>query len=560
VNHDDRANPPPEGDRQWSVEEVAGLFNEFAETIAEIVTPERTESALQNLLGRLKSDQNNGADLGKPVQERQPLIPPAKISQYASDKAAEVFPGGAGTPLLLGGLLSGQARAAADHDDTGAGGLLPHCGGALRIEGAAHLTASLNQQRHGNPPRTDDNKPGHAWPYTALIAGTIARRRAEVNFVQSRDIGRAADSTVEALAPLAVSSRDLRMMNPSDREETQALLAGARELLSRCPAGALGAEGSAMVLGTVATLAERLIAGRDERAALSLVRAASGHLKVLGRHEPIAFEVRRAEAEALSELGQYLQAETMLRRLADDEQRAGGAADPRTVLLMHWAVVGRDRPFRAEEGYSSLEDRLKGAKRDPSIDRLLLHTRCRRAWVFGQLGRTEDSVSAYDQVISDRTRVLGKGHAETLDARHSQLKALVIAGQFERALPFLERLLDGREDAQGADHPDTLETRKYHRVALALAEPHDCALRDAIRDLEEILHVQKKRLGPDHPMSRDTDAWLDRLLHVQANHDREQAARLSPAATAEDPAAAVDAEPDQRASATARHRPVLVGW
>ena len=121
-----------------------------------------------------------------------------------------------------------------------------------------------------------------------------------------------------------------------------------------------------MVLGTVATLAERLTADRDERAALSLTRAASRHLKFLGRHDPVAFEVRRAEAEALSELGQYQQAEAMLRRLADDEQRARGAADPRTALLLHWTLVGQDRPFKAEEGYSSLENRLKDAKRDPN--------------------------------------------------------------------------------------------------------------------------------------------------------------------------------------------------
>lgn len=546
---------PPEDDRQWSVEEIAGIFNEFAEIIAEIVTPEDTESALQNLFDRLKSDQNNGADPGKPVQERQSVIPPAKVTQ-------KVFPGGVETSPPLGGLLSGQARAAADHDDIGAGGTLSHRGSALRIGGAADLVASLNQQRRGNLPQTDDRKSDEAGPDTALIVGTIASRRAEVNLVPGRDIGRAADSTVEALAPLAVSSCDLRMMNLSDREETQALLARARELVSRCPAGAFGAKDSAMVLGTVATLAERLIADRDERAALSLVRAASRHLKFLDRHDPVAFEVRRVEAEALSELGQYQRAETMLRRLADDEQRAGGAADPRTALLLHWALVGRDLPFRAEEGYSSLENHLKDAKRDPSLDRLLLHTQCRRAWVLLQLGRMEDSVSAYGQVISDRTRVLGKGHAETLDARHSQLKALVTAGQSERALPFLKRLLDDRKDAQGADHPDTMETRKHHSVAQALVEPHDCALRDAIRDLEEILHIQKKRLGPDHPMSRDTAEWRDRLLHVQASRDREQAARLSPAVpatTAEDHAAAVDVEPEHRASAPDQHRPVLVG-
>ena len=182
--------------------------------------------------------------------------------------------------------------------------------------------------------------------------------------------------------------------------------------------------------------------------------------------------------------------------------------------------------------------------------------------MFRQLGRVEDSVSAYDQVISDRTRLLGKGDTETLDARHSQLKALVIDGQFERALPPLKRLLDDRKDAQGADHPDTLETRKHHSVALALVELDDCALRDAVGDLEEILHIQEKRLGLDHPMSRDTVEWRGRLLDVQADRDREQAVRLLPAvpAAAEDHAAAVGAEPDQRAPANAQRRLALVGW
>ena len=540
MNHDDRVGLPPEDYRLRPVEEIAGLFNEFAETIAEIVTPDDTESALQNLLDRLKSDQDNKlksdqdnkAGLGKPIQQRRPLAPPSKVTRHAPDEAASPFPGD---------LLSGQAQAAADHDDMGAVRILPHRGGALRVEG------------------TDDRKSDHDWPGAALLAGTAASRRARVNLVPSRYIGRAADRTVEALAPLAAFSRDLRMMNPGDREETRALLAGARELLSRCPAGALGAEGSAMVLGTAAMLAERLIADRDERAALSLIRAASRHLEFLGRHDPVAFEVRRAEAAARSELGQYEQAETILRGLADDEQRAD-AADPRTALLLHWAQAGRDRPFRAEEGYRSLEQHLNDTRRDPGLDRLLLHARCRRAWVFALLGRTEDSVSAYDQVISDRTRLLGECHAETLDTRHSQLKALVIARQSERALPSLRRLLYNREDAQGADHPDTLETRKYHSVAQALAQPDDRALRDTAGHLEQILHIQENRLGMGHPMHRDTAEWHDRLIHIQASHNREQAVRLLPAATAEDHAAAARAEPGQPVPAAAQRRLALVGW
>jgi hypothetical protein len=562
VNHDDLAGLPPADDRQRSVQEIASFFNELAETIAEIVTPEDTESALQKLLDRIQNDQNGDAALGKHrSREPQPLPSPSKMARCASDQAAEVLPKDVETPRLLGDLLDVHTRAAADHGDMATGGPLPRRSDALRIEDTPGPVDFGNQQRRGHPPRTNDREPDRTPPDTAPITGTIAPRRAGMNLVPGRDIARAADSTIEALAPLTLSSRDLRMMNLSDREETRALIAGARELLSRCPAGALGAQGSATVLAAVAALAQRLIADRDERAALSLVVAASPHLGFLSRHDPVAFEVRRAGAEALSELGWYHQAETKLRRLADDERRACGATDPRTELLLYWAVAGQDRSWKAEEGYSSLERRLTDAKRHPDLDQLLLHTRCRHAWVLVQLGQTEDSVNAYEQVISDRVRALSLGHAETLDARHSQLKALVLARQFERAIDLFKPLLDDREDVLRADHPDTLETRKYYRVALALAQPHDHAIRDAVDDLAEILHIQGKRLGLDHPMSRDTAEWHEQLLHIQGDHEREQAVRPSPpllAAITENNTAAAT-EPGQRTPSTTQHHLALTG-
>ena len=219
MNHDDRVGLPPENYRLRPVEEIAGLFNEFAETIAEIVTPDDTESALQNLLDRLKSDQDNRPAWVSPSSSVGHSPRPSKVTRHAPDEAANPIPEGAGRHPLPGDTIGGQARAAADHDDMGPVGTLPHRGGTPRMEGTA------------------DRKSDHAWPDTALLAGTTAPRPAGASLVQSRDIGRAADRTVEALAPLAVFGRDLRM-NPGDREETQALLAGARELLSRCPAGA----------------------------------------------------------------------------------------------------------------------------------------------------------------------------------------------------------------------------------------------------------------------------------------------------------------------------------
>ena len=130
-----------------------------------------------------------------------------RLAKHA-EKAASPIPEGAGRHPLPGDTIGGQARAAADHDDMGPVGTLPHRGGTPRMEGTA------------------DRKSDHAWPGTALLAGTTAPRRAGFSLVQSRDTGRAADRTVEALAPLAAFSRDLRMMNPGDREEARALRPG----------------------------------------------------------------------------------------------------------------------------------------------------------------------------------------------------------------------------------------------------------------------------------------------------------------------------------------------
>ncbi|MCG5220607.1 hypothetical protein [Streptosporangium sp. KLBMP 9127] len=325
---------------------------------------------------------------------------------------------------------------------------------------------------------------------------------------------RAADNVVDIAGSLAVPGGDLRTMREADRAETRAVIANWRKLLSICPAGALGAEGSARVLTTVATLAETLIADRDEHHALHLIRTAFPHLVFLGRCHPVVLQVRRASAEALSELGQYHRAETKLRRLSEDEQRMFGSSNARTTLLLLWALVGQGQLREAEDGFRSLKDHLL-LSQGPDTP-MLRHLECRRAWLLGKLGRVEESVSHYDAVIINRIHELEESHADTLDARHSKGKILVVAGQEAQALVLLQQLAEERVRLQGDRHPDTLETCKYLGLAQALADPRDGrVVGRVIHDLEEFLHLQVKRHGPGHPMSRDTEAWLGRLRRLQ---------------------------------------------
>ncbi|KFU75436.1 hypothetical protein BB31_41485 [Amycolatopsis lurida NRRL 2430] len=310
---------------------------------------------------------------------------------------------------------------------------------------------------------------------------------------------------------LLVPGRDLRMMSDGDREESQVLVAQWRELLSACPARAFGMDESARVLTTAAALAETLIANRDEHTALNLIRTAYPHLALLGRSHPVGFDIRRARAEALSELGHYRQAEAALRRLSADEQRVFGSADPRTTMLLLWALVGQDRLREADNGFRSLEDHLSQASGANTL--LLKHAQCRHSWLRGRLGLVDESVSDYTRVIVGRTAELGEDHADTLDARHSQQKIQVVAGQGVQALLFLETLSNDRARVQGDRHPDTLETLKHLHLARVQAEPgDDRVVKHAIRELVEIDRIQRERHGRSHPLRQDTAASLRKLL------------------------------------------------
>jgi hypothetical protein len=138
-------------------------------------------------------------------------------------------------------------------------------------------------------------------------------------------------------------------------------------------------------------------------------------------------------------------------------------------------------------------------------------------------GRLDASVRAYDDVIAVRMRSLGEYHPDTLDARYSQGKGLVRAGQGERALALLDTLLDIRARVQGDRHPDTLQTLQHRHIAEVQTDPHDeRVVAQVLGDLAEVQRIQHERYGPAHGMSRDTDAWIDRLEKVQeANRFRD---------------------------------------
>ncbi len=100
----------------------------------------------------------------------------------------------------------------------------------------------------------------------------------------------------------------------------------------------------------------------------------------------------------------------------------------------------------------------------------------------------------YERVVSDRERVLGSYHPDTMTARGNLANAYLAARRVKDAIPVYERTLADREMAQGADDMDTMTARGN----LANAYHSAGRLKDALPLYEQTLAACERVLGPTH--------------------------------------------------------------
>jgi tetratricopeptide (TPR) repeat protein len=113
-------------------------------------------------------------------------------------------------------------------------------------------------------------------------------------------------------------------------------------------------------------------------------------------------------------------------------------------------------------------------------------------YAMGQVGET---ITLYEQVLTDRRRVLGDDHPETLDSRHNLAVAYRSAGRLDVAISLQEQVLADQRRVLGDDHPDTLIAGNQLAIAYRLAGRLD----EAITLHEQVLADQRRVLGDDHP-------------------------------------------------------------
>jgi tetratricopeptide (TPR) repeat protein len=137
-----------------------------------------------------------------------------------------------------------------------------------------------------------------------------------------------------------------------------------------------------------------------------------------------------------------------------------------------------------------------------------LLVRAGRSLETGRLSRP--AASYWQSLLNISTRLLGPGHAQTIQARDRLAASHEAAGHPDDAVTVYEHALTERERVLGPGHPDTLTTR------ISLAHAYQIAGRshDAIRLAERSLSEAERIMGPRHPQtltarSEVAQAYLD---------------------------------------------------
>ncbi|MGW6521679.1 tetratricopeptide repeat protein, partial [Streptomyces sp. NPDC054962] len=140
----------------------------------------------------------------------------------------------------------------------------------------------------------------------------------------------------------------------------------------------------------------------------------------------------------------------------------------------------------------ALTDRLRVFGKDHP-DTLI--SRNNLAGAYKSAGDLDRAIPLHEQTLADSLRVLGEDHPGTLTFRNDLAGAYAEAGDLDRAIPLYEQTLADRLRVLGEDHPGTLISR--NNLAGAYAEAGD--LDRAIPLYEQTLTESLRVLGEDHP-------------------------------------------------------------
>jgi tetratricopeptide (TPR) repeat protein len=110
-------------------------------------------------------------------------------------------------------------------------------------------------------------------------------------------------------------------------------------------------------------------------------------------------------------------------------------------------------------------------------------------------GQLNAAVDAYRRLLAGREQILGPDHPQTIAACSELAAACRASGQFKEAITLAKRALASCEGVLGADHTDTFTAR----AALAMAYHGGKKVKTALALYESTLADRERVQGADHP-------------------------------------------------------------
>ena len=124
-----------------------------------------------------------------------------------------------------------------------------------------------------------------------------------------------------------------------------------------------------------------------------------------------------------------------------------------------------------------------------------LSSRNNLAYAYISVGRLADAIALYEQTDADSVRVLGPDHPDTFVSRNNLAFVYELVGRFDEAFTLRRQTLDDCVRIFGEEHAETLASRSYLARAFRAAGRLD----EAIPLYEEVLAERMRILGADHP-------------------------------------------------------------
>ena len=251
-------------------------------------------------------------------------------------------------------------------------------------------------------------------------------------------------------------------------------------------------------------------AGRESEAIALYEQVLTARERLFGPAHRETLAVRLKLAETYEMAGRRGDSVRLYERAVTDAERELGPAhrdtlSARASLAGAYLAAGRtkeaisayERTLAAQEREAATADGagLAGSGADvPGAPTALgvLATRAALAGAYRAAGRNKEAIAEYTRVLAGREQQFGADHPDTIAARGSLGYAYRSAGKLREAIPQYERVVADRERIFGAEHRDTLASRALLAAAYQMAR----RMREAVETYEAVVADSERALGP----------------------------------------------------------------